>query len=216
MLKTIAAAAVAALVTGPALAATITNITNAPGSWQGVDPGQSLAITGTWTTAPAVVEGSVSGQYKSPFDPAGSGAPSGSALTNWQGIDYYTVGSPGKQASPAIMTFTADQSYLSLLWGSIDSYNAIQFWLNGVLVDTVGGTEVLNAGATPSASGAALVRITETFDELRFFSNYPNYGNDTPAFEFSHVVATVPLPAGGVLLIGAFGALAALRRRKTA
>lgn len=216
MLKTIAAAAVAAVAAGPALAATITNVINAPASWQAVDPGQSLTVTGTWTTSPAIVSGSVGGQYKSPFDPAGSGAPSGSELANWQGIDYYTVGSPGKQASPAVLSFSVDQSYLSLLWGSIDAYNAIQFWLNGVLVDTIDGTEVLNAGGTPSASGAALVSITETFDELRFFSNFPSYGTDTPAFEFSNVVAVVPLPAGGILLIGAFGALAALRRRKTA
>jgi hypothetical protein len=142
----------------------------------------------------------------------------GDVIANWQDIDYYTVGSPAPDTapSPAILTFTTPQSYLSLLWGSIDTYNAIALYLNGVLQDTVTGQDLFNAGGLPAASGAAFVKIAESFNEVRFFSNYPGFGADTPAFEFSNVVAAVPVPAGGLLLIGALGGLAVLRRRKTA
>lgn len=216
--KTIVAGAAAlTLGMGAAQAATIITINNAPASWNSVDPSQSLTITGTWTTSPSIVAGSVGGQYKSPFDPAGSGAPSGTELANWQNIRYYTVGSPSLQGSPAVMTFGGVvQSYLSILWGSIDTYNAIQFVKNGVVVSTVDGGFVLANGGNPSASGAAYIKFAESFDELRFFSNYPGFGGDTPAFEMSNVLAAVPLPAGGLLLLGALGGLAALRRRKMA
>ena len=201
---------------GVASAATITFVNNAPASWNSVDPTQSLAISGVWATSPSIVSGSVGGAYKSPFDPVGSGANASDALANWQAIQYYTVGSPFLQGSPAVMTFGGVvQSYLSVLWGSIDTYNAIQFVRNNLVVDTISGQQVLSAGGTPSASGAAFVKISESFDEIRIFSNFQNAGLDRPAFEFSNMVAAVPLPAGVFLLLGALGGMAALRRRKT-
>jgi hypothetical protein len=219
--KRTAAIAVLGLVSVmPASAATVSVVANAPDSWGSVDPSQSVVVNGTWTAAPSIVAGSVVDGYKSPFDPAlangGVDVVGDDVIDLWQEIQYFTVGSPTPlAASPAIMTFAVKQSYLSLLWGSIDSYNAIAFYLNGVLQDTVDGGYLLANGGEPAANGAAFVQIAESFDEIRFFSNFPAFGEDTAAFEFSNVVAAVPVPAAGFLLIGALGGLAALRRRKT-
>jgi hypothetical protein len=220
--KTVFAAATLGLLSVlPTSAAVVSVVANAPESWALVDLNQTTTITGTWTDAPAIVAGSQSGKYKSPFDPkladGGIDVPAEDAIPNWQAIKYFTVGSPDPNLapSPAIMTFSEKQSYLSLLWGSIDEYNSLAFYLNGVLQSTVTGGYLLANGGQPAASGAAFVKVAEDFNEIRFFSNY-GLLKDQAAFEFSNVVAAVPVPAGGLLLIGALGGLAALRRRKTA
>lgn len=217
-----AGALAAALTAGIAQAATVSVVANAPTSWGLVDQGQSLNIgAGVWTDAPAIVAGSVGGQFKSPFDPikanGGLDVTGGAVINGWERIQYYTVGSPSPNLapSPAILSYAAQQSYLTILWGSIDTYNAVAFYLNGTLQSTVTGGYLLANGGLPAASGAAFVRIAERFNEVRFYSNF-GQNADVPAFEFSNVVAAVPVPAAGFLLIGALGGLAALRRRKTA
>lgn len=221
VLKTAFAAATFGLLSVlPASAASVSVVANAPASWALVDPAQSLTVTGTWIDPPATVNGSSTNVFKSPFDPAkanaGADVPANETIPGWDKIKYYTVGSPVEgSASPAIMSFSEKQSYLSLLWGSIDTYNAIKFYLNGVLQSTVTGGYLLDNGGKPAASGAAFVRIAESFDEIHFLSNFDENG-DIAAFEFSNVIAAVPVPAGGFLLIGALGGLALLRRRKMA
>jgi len=206
-------------------AATVSVQANAPASWNAVDPAESIMLSAgaSWTTSPSIVNDSVDGAYKSPFDPAGSGASSGSELSNWKDIQYFTVGSPAPlQGSPAKLKLSQSKSILTLLWGSIDTYNAVEFYLNGTLQDTVSGQDVFDNGGLPAASGAALVKISELandgiFNEVFFYSNYNAGrldGDDIPAFEFSNVIASVPLPAGGWLLITALGGMAALRRRR--
>jgi hypothetical protein len=219
----LAAATTLGLAALPVSAATVRVVANAPASWALVNQADPLNVgAGSWTDLPSTVNGSLGGAYKSPFDPAlannGVDVTGGDVIPNWHNIQYYTVGSPAPNSapSPAILEFAIQQSYLSLLWGSIDTYNAIALYLNGVLQDTVTGGFLLVNGGQPAASGAAFVKIAGSFDEVRFYSNYPGFGADTPAFEFSNVVATVPVPAGGLLLLGALGGLAALRRRKTA
>jgi hypothetical protein len=219
------AAGLALGLTGAASAATVTVVANAPTSWGLVDTTQTTVLTGgEWATAPSTVSGSVANEYKSPFDPAkadnGANVPVAQQVPGWQNIDYFTVGSPGLAASPAIMNITLGTAawHLSLLWGSLDEYNIIQFFRNGLEVASATGGQVLASGGEPSASGAAFVKlfVDGGFDQVHFRSDAPAFLEDTAAFEFSNVTAAVPLPAGGLLLITALGGIALLRRRKQA
>ena len=205
-----------------ASAATVSVQANAPESWAAVDTGATTTLSpgASWVTSPSIVAGSSAGHYKSPFDPAnadnGTTVTGSDVVNNWDELAYFTIGSPNLVSSPAILALDHTKNILTLLWGSVDTYNAIELWLGGSKVATVSGQDVFDKGGEPAASGAALVRIFEAggFDKVMFHSNFPGTGSDTPAFEFSNVVAAVPLPAGGLLLISALGGMAALRRRR--
>lgn len=107
----------------------------------------------------------------------------------------------------ATYVFTSSRTALSLVWGSPDLYNDIVFLLGNTVVGTVNGGQVQPCCAINI--GNSLVTITGvTFDAIRIEST-------RAAMEYANLAA-IPLPAGGLLLIGALGGLAALRRRKIA
>ncbi|EDM72758.1 hypothetical protein RAZWK3B_01020 [Roseobacter sp. AzwK-3b] len=225
--STLLGAAVAAFaLTGAASAATFVVVgANAPESWSEVDLNNTTTLSpgAAWMAAPSTETNSFGGQYKSPFDPRsadnGVDVPAADQIANWQQIEYFTVGSPNLVQSPAVMTVAPNSAFLSLLWGSVDLYNAIEFYAGGSLVETVSGADIFASGGEPAASGAAFVKISGfNFDEVKFYSNFGlSGGTDQPAFEFSNVVAAVPLPAGGLLLLTALGGLGvASRKRKKA
>lgn len=113
--------------------------------------------------------------------------------------------------------FDSLSTYFSLVWGSPDDYNTLTFYDDMGEVDSVLGTEILgfnNGGNVPNS----LVTIITDFAFNRVvFSSVNGDGSPRAAFEWARVtnVAPVPLPAGGLLLLGGLGAIAALRRRKS-
>lgn len=108
----------------------------------------------------------------------------------------------------ASYTFGSLRTKLSLVWGSPDAYNTLSFLLDGVEVGSVNGIELVGCCGTNIPSSLITISGVGQFDEVVFTSG-------APAFEYANVAA-VPLPAGGLLLLGALGGIAALRRRKTA
>ena len=149
----------------------------------------------------SVVSGNLSGVYASPF---GAGTQS-----------YYTVGSPGLTASAATLTLAAAATSFSLLWGSIDAYNAIEFLLGGMSVDTIDGGE-LGLGTAGNVTAGVDITGLAMFDTVKFYSNFGQSG-DTAAFEFvTTAPAAIPVPAAGLMLLAALGGLGAMRRRKSA
>ena len=141
------------------------------------------------------------GDYRSPFERLGTG--------NYESIDYFTVGSRtiAGSSSPSTLSFSSVQNSFKILWGSIDTYNRLVFFKDGVQVF------VANSGVNVmpvDRLGAHFVTITDLmFDSVQFVS-------PSPAFEFSNITTTsaVPVPAAGFLMFGAFAGLVALRRRK--
>ena len=120
----------------------------------------------------------------------------------------------------ATFDFGGPESVLQFVWGSVDKFNFLTFYLLGVQVDAFNFTSLAGAQAAGFTGGRSMgqdsmtARITNIgagfFDRVVLKSTQD-------AFEFANLrVVPVPLPAGGLLLIGALGGLAFVRRRRTA
>ncbi len=179
----------------------------------GVPAGYGTDIgAATWfgTSDPAIVNGTVSGGYRSPYNELATPGTTGYS-------NYFTVGSPApnSQPSPATLVLNSAKNTFSMLWGSIDTYNAVQFCLGSTCAKVTGS----QVGVPPLSAGGSLNAIVNFtadfyFDRISFFSNEGRIG-DQAAFEFAVAPVPVPLPAGGLLLLGALGGIAALRRRRS-
>jgi len=106
----------------------------------------------------------------------------------------------------ATYSFDAAQSSFAFMWGSPDSYNTLNFFLNGAPVGSFTGSSVIPPGT--SGLGFVDVVFSGQFDEVVFGST----GLD--AFEFTNVV--VPLPAAAWLLLSGLMGLGFVGRRKAA
>ena len=187
MLKTLSAVAVASLLgAGGASAASVT--------FDPAAPTGALNPTATSTVGDVAenTSGSIPGIQRSPFE---GGADFDDAYA------YTSVGG----GESATYDFGVDNNQVSFIWGSPDGYNLLTFYNDGV---ATGETFVYTNNGANLADPFATIRTDLAFDEVMFSSGQN-------AFEFAQLsVATVPLPAGGLLLLGALGGIAALRRRK--
>ena len=96
---------------------------------------------------------------------------------------------------------------LTFVWGTPDTYNFLDFYLNNVLVDTVGG---FGSGSNVGAPTATVTNI------VGGFFNRVVFRSDQIAFEYDSVsVNAVPVPAAGGLLLLGLGGLGLLMRRKS-
>ncbi len=186
-----AAAVVAALATS-VTAATVTVDATAP-TTSTLNSGSTIDCNGAGCGVTNV--GLSSGAYRSPFGDSNN-------------TDFYYYVQAG---SEGIFSFTTAQSSVSFLWGSPDTYNTLSFYdANNNLIDSV----------TPDASGV--------WDPVGLSSKYVTivptavfysigFSSSQNSFEFANVTTTpVPLPAAGLLLVGALGGLGVMSRKRRA
>jgi hypothetical protein len=158
----------------------------------------------TWTGNYGLYTGSVSSQYAAPA--YGTVTPYTQETSQYMVVPQ--VGSPTPQS--ATVKFANTQNYFGIWWGSIDTYNYIDFYLSGTKVFSYSGSDIF-AAANGSWTDAVTNRYVNfkdlVFDEVKLTSN-------GVAFEFDNVAATpVPIPGAVWLLGSGLLGLIGLRRK---
>ena len=150
-------------------------------------------LTMSWDGDAGPVSGSVLGIHAAPYLSGGNGLGFGpSAGTQANGVDgttYMTAGSAGS----VTLQFPSLETYLGILWGSVDGYNSLSFYNGATLIGTVTGSDVMaSPRGDQGANGTAYVNITATggsaFDRVVATSG----GN---AFEFDDVAFSETISA---------------------
>lgn len=148
----------------------------------------------------AIVSGSVSGQYATPY-----------RITD----NYLTVGN-----GSATLSLDGTYDYFGLYWGSIDAYNYLSFYLEDELVKTFGGSDL-----PPLLADGNQVEWTSNRYLNFFFTDGDLFDSivlrsDGYAFESdNHALRAVSVPEPGtlgLLAAGLLGAALSRRRRSTA
>lgn len=173
--------------------------------YAGNTPAGAIFSDDPLVTAP----GNVSGVYQSPFNNT-------PLLTTQDFFSVGAVGANGGVPSPLTLTLGSPVDSFSILWGSIDSYNTIEFFSGAASLMAFTGTDIINEfalGGTPvNYEQVALLRFTD-FGQGGLTS--VKFSSSQAAFEFA--LAPVPLPASALLLFGALGGLGVIsRQRKSA
>lgn len=133
--------------------------------------------------------------------------------------NYFTTSYDGSGYPTATSTFTSSQVYssFSLLWGSIDAYNTINFFLNGVNVGSFSGATAGIIGAPApfgnQESGASnrYVSFTGLYDTVSF-------GSTQAAFEVDNLTfaGAVPEPATWAMMMLGFAGVGFMAYRRKA
>ena len=226
ILRATAAAAAIALAPVVASASTVTVLdwdaesSNRAGVAYAVGYG-AINPGGTWDPVdPSVRTGNVENFSASPF-----------INTDVEGInDYFVLPTDGNPSvATASLVFQTVRDSFTFLWGSIDEYNSVQFFLDDAVQlingkTSFSGTDLmaLIVGTTNSAGEtlASMPPLTGAgnFNHVALveFSGFQN-GFDTVTFKAENVafeVAMIPLPAAGWLLLTALGGLGVMARRR--
>jgi hypothetical protein len=167
------------------------------------------------------VSGSIPNIEAAPFLSGGNGlgfGPSGSTQANGvDGTTYITAGQDGS----VTLRFPTLETYLGILWGSVDGYNSLNFYNGATLIGTVTGSDVLaSPNGDQGINGTAYVNIGATggsaFDRVVVTSGLNAFEFDDISFNVTlSTLAADPLPEPtglGLFGIGLLG-LGFVRRR---
>ena len=181
-----------------------------PYSWAIVDtftnPGRPVW---TYTGNGNIVTGSSTGLYAAPYNNALMGAP--------DATEYFTTPIDTSVLWSMVDFGGSTYNYAGLFWGSVDTYNQVEFLNSGLVVaeGTWAGQQILSPNPANGNQSAPYTNLyvnfynVPNFDAIRFTS-FSGYGGSSPfAFELDNLAVGV-IPAPGALLLGLIG-LGALR-----
>lgn len=174
--------------------------------------GTSGGITVSFGGNAQTVIGNASGQYAAPFLSSGNGALFGTG----DGADTTRYLSTG--TGSVTLQLPSMMQYFGMLWGSVDSYNFLDFYSGATLIDTIDGSEVTaSPNGNQGVNGTLYVNITSDTPFDRVVARSTSF-----AFEFDNVayftgpspaVDPVPVPATALLFGASIVGLIASRRR---
>jgi len=202
-----------ATVGGAATGVTYANFDNLP---LGATGGVSNGVTVTFIPDGQTVTGAVNGIYAAPFISNSNGAPFGDSTVSGADTTQYLTTGLGQVS----LLFPGMEKYLGLLWGSVDDYNHLEFFLGAVSIGIVNGLDIVaSANGDRGINGTFYANIVSDLAFDRVVASSTQY-----AFEFDNVAynendpSQVPEPMSlGLLGLGILGAgLMANRRRKAA
>jgi hypothetical protein len=186
------------------------NYTNFDNLVLGNAGGTSSGIGVSFSGDGQVVQGAASGIYAAPYLSNSNGILFGDATVS--GVDSTHYLSSGVGA--VTLTLPSPQTYLGLLWGSVDLYNTLSFYSGATLVGQITGANVnALANGDQGINGTYYVNITSDTSFDRVVASSSQY-----AFEFDNVaLQAVHMPEPASLTLFAIAGLAGLvsaRRRK--
>ncbi|MBT1450586.1 hypothetical protein KJ365_06795 [Glaciecola sp. XM2] len=127
------------------------------------------------------------------------------------GESFLTVPNPLSNGS-ATFTLDGDYNYFGLFWGSVDTYNTIEFLNDGVLQASVNGGNIdslLANGSQASWRSNRFVNFNFSngmeFDSVRLVSTSFAFETDNHAFARVSAPSVVGLLGLGILAMGALG-----------
>jgi hypothetical protein len=169
--------------------------------------------------------GSITGVTLSPYAFNTGLGPDGSAAAT---SAVYSVLNLGGSSSPATAIYNINDTTFSMVWGSPDLYNEVQFYsgLNGSgsLIDVIGGATITNyTGANLACYGTTCTQTL--FDLLTFTDTGGLIGSviltDTSSAAFEYTIvpnanqfSSTPLPGAIWLFASGLGILGFAKRRK--
>lgn len=206
-----AALSLASSVGGAPIGATLWNL----------DAGAPTGVTVITAGGAGFVTGSQPGQYAAPFLSGNNGQGFG-APNQPNGVDttrYLTTGSTTSNAAARVeISFAgAPMQYFGLLWGSVDSYNKIEFFSGATSVGSfTGGAITPTATGDQGLNGTYYVNINSTlgFDRVVMTSDGFAFEFDNLAWRTAPVV--VPEPMSAALLGAGLLGLGLARKRRQA
>jgi len=160
------------------------------GGWSLASNGQSIQVH--FGGDAAAVQGAVGGINAAPYLSNNNGAAFGTP-NGADGSTYLTTGSASNVAGALVeLVFPSAEKYLGLLWGSVDSYNFLDFYGANGLIGTIGGNDVTNsANGDQGAQGTYYVNITSDEAFTRVVARSNGY-----AFEFDNLAFNPTSPNG--------------------
>lgn len=192
-------------------------------NFDGLGAGNAGGLTGSgievnFTGSGQAVTGSFNGQYAAPYISGGNGALFGNNQADGPNATQYLSTGIGTVE----LLLNDDYEYFGMLWGSVDSYNTLEFFNDDTSLFSFSGVDVdALANGDQGANGTFYVNISSDVAFNRVVASSPSY-----AFEFDNVALgtgdTGPngseISEPGALAVMSLGLLgigfAARRRRK--